>query len=46
MVARRRVGLRGAEGGTEPAVSPDGTKLAFTKRGGDGKGDIWVVPLP
>lgn len=38
--------VEGTEGGTEPAVSPDGTELAFTKRGGDGKGDIWVVPLP
>lgn len=36
----------GTEGGTEPAVSPDGTELAFTRRGEDGKGDIWVVPLP
>ena len=36
----------GTEGGTEPAVSPDGTQLAFTRRGEDGKGDIWVVPLP
>ena len=36
----------GTEGGTEPAVSPDGTELAFTRRGADGKGDIWVVPLP
>jgi dipeptidyl aminopeptidase/acylaminoacyl peptidase len=34
------------EAGAEPAVSPDGTELAFTKRGEDGKGDIWVVPLP
>lgn len=32
--------------GTEPAVSPDGAELAFTKRGDNGKGDIWVVPLP
>ena len=34
------------EGGSEPAVSPDGRSLAFTRRGEDGKGDIWVVPLP
>jgi hypothetical protein len=38
--------VEGTEGGTEPAPSPDGTELAFTKRGADGKGDIWVVPLP
>jgi hypothetical protein len=38
--------VEGTEGGTQPAVSPDGTELAFTKRGEDGKGDIWVVPLP
>ena len=37
--------IEGTAGGTEPAVSPDGTMLAFTKRGEDGKGDIWVVPL-
>lgn len=36
----------GTDGGTEPAPSPDGTALAFTRRGEDGKGDIWVVPLP
>lgn len=38
--------IEGTEGGTEPAVSPDGTELAFTKRAENGKGDIWVVPLP
>ena len=38
--------VEGTTGGTEPAVSPDGTELAFTRRGDDGKGDIWVVPLP
>lgn len=38
--------IEGTEGGTEPSVSPDGTHLAFTRRGEDGKGDIWVVPLP
>jgi hypothetical protein len=38
--------VEGTNGGTQPAVSPDGTQLAFTKRGEDGKGDIWVVPLP
>jgi hypothetical protein len=38
--------VEGTEGGTQPAVSPDGTELAFTKRSEDGKGDIWVVPLP
>jgi hypothetical protein len=36
----------GTEGGSQPAASPDGKALAFTKRGEDGKGDIWVVPLP
>jgi hypothetical protein len=36
----------GTEGGTQPAVSPDGMELAFTKRDENGKGDIWVVPLP
>jgi len=38
--------VEGTEGGTEPAVSPDGTELVFTKRAEDGRGDIWVVPLP
>jgi hypothetical protein len=38
--------IAGTEAGGEPAVSPDGTELAFTRRGEDGKGDIWVVPLP
>jgi hypothetical protein len=38
--------IEGTEGGTEPAVSPDGSEVAFTRRGEDGKGDIWVVPLP
>ena len=38
--------IEGTSAGTEPAVSPDGTELAFTRRGEDGKGDIWVVPLP
>jgi hypothetical protein len=36
----------GTDAGTQPAVSPDGTHLAFTRRREDGKGDIWVVPLP
>jgi len=36
----------GTAGGSEPAASPDGAELAFTKRGEDGKGDIWVAPLP
>ena len=38
--------LPGTEAGGQPAVSPDGTELAFTRIGEDGKGDIWVVPLP
>lgn len=38
--------IPGTEAGGGPAVSPDGTELAFTKHGEDGKGDIWVVPLP
>lgn len=38
--------VEGTDGGTEPAPSPDGKALAFTRRGEDGKGDIWVVPLP
>jgi len=38
--------IEGTSAGMEPAVSPDGSELAFTKRGEDGKGDIWVVPLP
>jgi hypothetical protein len=38
--------INGTDGGTQPAVSPDGANLAFTKRGVGGKGDIWVVPLP
>lgn len=37
--------VSGTEAGTEPTVSPDGTELAFTRIGEDGKGDIWVVPL-
>ena len=40
------VRIDGTNGGTQPAVSPDGANLAFTKRREDGKGDIWVVPLP
>ena len=38
--------IAGTEGGSQPAVSRDGRALAFTRRGEDGKGDIWVVPLP
>ena len=38
--------ISGTEAGIEPAVSPDGTELAFTRIGEGGKGDIWVVPLP
>jgi len=32
-------------GGREPAVSPDGSTLAFTRRSDDGF-DLWVTPLP
>lgn len=35
----------GTDGAVQPAVSPDGTELAFTLRDAAGKGDIWVVPL-
>jgi len=38
--------IEGTAAGAEPAVSPDGTELAFTRIEEDGKGDIWVVPLP
>jgi hypothetical protein len=40
------VRIAGTEGGVEPAVSPDGADLAFTRLDGAGKGDIWVVSLP
>lgn len=33
------------EAGHEPAVSPDGTRLAFAKIGEGGNFDIWVIPL-
>ncbi len=35
----------GTDGGSQPAVSPDGSELAFTIRDETGKGDIWIVPL-
>jgi TolB protein len=38
--------IEGTAAGADPAVSPDGTELAFTRIGEGGKGDIWVVPLP
>lgn len=38
--------IDGTAGGREPAVSPDGRELAFSRVGVDGKGDIWVVRLP
>jgi hypothetical protein len=39
--------VEGTEGGTQPAVSPDGTRLAFVRRTGldEGGTDIWVVTL-
>jgi Tol biopolymer transport system component len=37
--------IEGTEGGIEPAVSPDGRRLAFA-RPGDAGHDIWVVDLP
>jgi Tol biopolymer transport system component len=40
------VRIAGTEGGMEPAVSPDGADLAFTRLDEAGKGDIWVVALP
>jgi hypothetical protein len=38
--------IPGADGGLEPAISPDGRELAFVIRDAAGKGDVWVVPLP
>lgn len=38
--------IAGTEGGREPAVSPDGAALAFTRRGGAGGYDVWVLDLP
>jgi len=38
--------IDGTEGGFQPAASPDGTELAFTRLDAAGKGNIWVVPLP
>jgi hypothetical protein len=35
----------GTEGGREPAVSPDGTRLAFS-RALSGGFDLWITPLP
>lgn len=37
--------IEGTEAGIEPAVSPDGRRIAFA-RPGDGAHDIWVIELP
>ncbi len=33
------------ENGDKPAVSPDGTRIAFTRRGPSGLARVWVAPL-
>lgn len=38
-------GVPAAEGGREPAPSPDGRWLAFTRRGQDGSFDLWRTEL-
>lgn len=38
--------IAGTEGGWWPAVSPDGSRLAFMRRETEASWDIWVVPLP
>lgn len=35
----------GTVGGREPAVSPDGSRLAFARPDASGKHDIWIVSL-
>lgn len=37
--------LEGGEGGAEPAVSPDGRLVAFSKVGSNGSYDLWVTLL-
>ncbi|HUH13158.1 MAG TPA: hypothetical protein VMK65_08610 [Longimicrobiales bacterium] len=37
--------LPGTDGGGEPAVSPDGRFLAFTRLSSAGNHDVWVLPL-
>lgn len=37
--------IAGTGGGVEPAVSPDGRRLAFARRGNAGY-DVWIVDLP
>ena len=37
--------IEGTEGAREPAVSPDGTALAYVRAGSGGSYDLWVVPF-
>ncbi len=36
----------GTEGGTQPAVAPNGGELAFTRRTAGGARNVWVVGVP